>query len=113
MAGRLSEGRSWLCPAAEHRPQEAIDLVPHLLVRQAVAELELDQTDEERIERTPGGQELLCDIWERLGAGNHASECADLAARTLGVAGRSGPLADGVEGAHGRTKTAPVMPAAA
>ncbi len=102
-----------MCPSAEDRPQQPIDLVAHLLAWQAVAELELHETDEERIERSPGGQKLLRDIREWLGAGDHAGESADLAARALGVASGSGPFADGVEGAHGRTKTAPVMPAAA
>lgn len=102
-----------MCLTAEDRPQQAIDLLPHRLAWQTVAELEFDETDEQRIERAPGGQELLCDIRERLRAGDHAGERADLTARTLGVAGRSGSLAGGVERSHGRTMTAPVMPAAA
>ncbi len=102
-----------MCPAAEHRPQEPIDCLPHLLVWQAVAELELHKTDQERIERSPGGQKLLRDIREWLGAGDHTGESSNLAARALSVAGGSGPFADGVDVAHGRTTTAPVMPAAA
>jgi hypothetical protein len=50
--------------ATEDRPEEPVDLVADLLVWQAVAELEFDETDEERIERGPGGKELLCDVRE-------------------------------------------------
>jgi len=99
--------------AAERRAQQGVDLVPRLLVWQAAAELKIDETDEERIERTPGGQELLRDLGEAVGARDHAGKGADLAAGALGVADGSGSLIDGVERTHGRTMTAPVMPAAA
>jgi hypothetical protein len=83
--------------AAEDRPQQPIDLVPHRLAWQTVAELEFDETDEQRIERAPGGQELLSDIREWLGTGDHAGERADLAGRALGVANGSRSLIDGTE----------------
>ena len=86
-----------MCLAPERRSKQAIDLVPHLLAWQAVVELELDETDEQRIERAPDGQKLLRELGKRLGAGDHAGERANLAARALGVAGGCGPLADGVE----------------
>lgn len=101
------------CRPSKGRPQQAIDDVPGFRTWQAVAELELDETNEQRIERAPGCQELLCDFRERVGVGDHAGEGARLAARPLGVTDGSSPLVDGGQGGHGRTKTAPVMPAAA
>jgi hypothetical protein len=101
------------CRPSKRRPQQAIDVVPHLLAWKTVAELELDKADEQRIDRAPGGQELLRDLGERVGAGDHPGKGADLAACALGVTDGSGPLVNGGQGGHGRTKTAPVMPAAA
>ncbi|MDO8484072.1 MAG: hypothetical protein Q7S35_03925 [Candidatus Limnocylindrales bacterium] len=83
------------------------------MARQAVAELEFDQTHEQRIERAPGGQELLRDLRERIAGGDHPGEGGDLAARALGVTDGGAAFAARVQCAHGRTKTAPVMPAAA
>jgi hypothetical protein len=71
--------------------------VAHLLVWQAAAELEIDETNEERIERAPGGEELLGDLGEPVGARDHAGKGADLAAGALGVADGSGSLIDGTE----------------
>jgi hypothetical protein len=93
--------------------KQAVDLVAHFARRQAVVQLELHEPDEQRIERTPSGQELLRDVRERVASRDHSGESGDLAASALGVTDGSGPLVDGVRRAHGRTKTAPVIPAAA
>lgn len=106
-------GASTGCRPPEGGPQQAIDFVPNLLAWQAVAELQFDEPDEQRIERAPGGQELLCDFGEWIGASDHSGDCGDLPARPLGVADCGDPLIEGVRGAHCRTKTAPVIPAAA
>lgn len=108
-SGRAATG----CRPSEGRPKQAVDFVPHLLARQAVAELEFDQTHEQRIERAPGGQDLLCDLRERIAAGDHPGEGGDLAARALGVTDCGAAFSAGIRRVHGRTKTAPVMPEAA
>ncbi len=76
------------CRPSERGPKQAVDLVPDLLAREAVAELELDQAHEQRIERAPGGQELLCDLREPIAGGDHPGESGDLAARALGSSSR-------------------------
>lgn len=84
------------CRPSERGPKQAVDLVPDLLAREAVAELELDQAHEQRIERAPGGQELLCDLREPIAGGDHPGESGDLAARALGVTDGGAAFSAGV-----------------
>lgn len=99
-------------PSKSH-PKQVVHLVAHCCTRQAVAELEFDETDEQRIERTPGSQKLLGYVRERVDGRNHPGESGDLATGALGVTGGGSPRIDSVGRTHGWTKTAPVMPAAA
>ncbi len=99
--------------SSEGRPKQTVDLVANLASRQAVAQLQFDETEEQRIERTPGSQELLGDVREPVGGGDHPGERGNLAARSLGVADGRSPAAGQGRPIHGRTKTAPVMPEAA
>lgn len=78
-----------------------------------MAKLELDQADEQGVERASRRQELLGDNGKRLGRGDHPCKGRGLAARTLGMTERGGPLIDRIVRTHGWTKTAPVIPAAA
>jgi hypothetical protein len=97
LAARGSGCASTGCRPSEGRPKQAVDLLPHLLAREAFAELELDQTHEKRIERAPGGQELLRDLREWLVGGDHPCEGGDLAARALGVTDGGAAFSAGVQ----------------
>ena len=112
MAAPSSGGAAAGCRPSEGRAKQAVDLVPHRATRQAIAELEFDETHEQRIERAPGGQDLLGDLSERVTGGDHPGEGGDLAAGALGVTD-GGPAVSATVLGHGRTKTAPVMPEAA
>ena len=113
MATSSSGGAAVGCRPSEGRAKQAIDLVPDRATRQAIAELEFDETHEQRIERAPGGQDLLCGFRERVASRDHSGEGGDLAAGALGVTDGGPAFSTTVVLVHGRTKTAPVMPAAA
>ena len=73
----------WGAPS-ERCPKQAVDLRP-VVVRQALDELELHQSHEERVEGASSGQQLLRNLRERLARRDHRGEGGDLAARALGV----------------------------
>lgn len=98
---------------SECRPKQAVHLIARLAGREAIPQLKFHEADEQRIERTPSGEELLSNVRERVGGGDHPRESADLAANALRVTDGTRPLGDEFRRVHGRTKTAPVMPAAA
>ena len=98
---------------SECRAKQSVDLFANLASRQAVAQLELDETNQQRVERAPGGQELLGDIGKPVSGGDHPGERRDLAARALRVTDGRAAVAGQDRATHGRTKTAPVMPEAA
>ena len=93
-------------------PKQSVDLGPRLATRQAVAELELDESHQQRVERAPGRQQLLRNLRKRLAGGDHRRERRELAARSLSVSNGGAAIARCRDG-HGVTNAAPVMPAAA
>lgn len=80
--------------------------------REAVVELDLDETHEERIERATSGEELLGDLGERPSGRDHPRERGHLTAGTLTVSDGRIPVGS-AHAAHGDTNAAPVIPAAA
>ena len=96
----------------ECRSEQSVDLVPRLATWHAVAQLKLDEAHQQRIEGSPGGKELLRNLRERQVGGNQRGERGGLAARSLSVS-NGGAAITRCREAHGDTKAAPVMPAAA
>ena len=100
------------CAPSEGRAEQLVDLTPRPGCRDTVTELDLDKADEERVQRTARGLELLRDLGERTVGGDHRGESRDLAARALAVPDDSTALVGRLK-THGVTKAAPVIPAAA
>ena len=105
-------GRTNGCAPAEGGSKQLVDLVSAIGCGEAVVELDLDETHEERIEGAACGQELLGDIGERPSGRDHARERADLTTGALDVSDGRSPVR-GAHVVHGDTYAAPVMPAAA
>lgn len=101
------------CRSPENGPQQPVDLVPRLRAGHAVPKLELHEPDQQGVERPSGREELLHDVAERPTVGDHRGERGDLAGRALSVPDRGAPIVIDVDPGHDRTKTAPVIPAAA
>jgi hypothetical protein len=85
--GRGSPGS----PSPERRAQQPVDLGPYLAIRKCRADLEVDEADEQRIERAPSRGELLRDLGEWLTGRDHPRKGVDLAAGSLRVPGGGGP----------------------
>ena len=98
---------------SQRRPKQAVHFVTHFRGRQAGVELELDDAYEQRIEGTTGSQKLLSDVRKSIAGPDHSSESRGLTACTLCVTNQRGAWIGRGRRIHGRTKTAPVMPAAA
>lgn len=97
---------------AERRSKQLVDFPSRNGGGQAVVELDLDESQEERIERATGGEELLGDLGKRAAGGDHASERRNLAAGTVDVSNGRIPVRC-AKAAHGDTNAAPVIPDAA
>ncbi len=93
-------------------PEQSIDLRPGLTARQAVVELELHESHQQRVERASGRQQLLRNLRKRLARGDHWGQRRELAARALSVSHGGAAIARCPD-SHGVTNAAPVMPAAA
>lgn len=111
MARQLGGG-SPRSPSPERRPQQPVDLGTDLAIRERTEDLEVDEADEQRIERASSRGQLLRDLGEWLTGRDHPRKGVDLAASSLGVPSGGGPGV-GVLWSHCETKTAPVIPAAA
>lgn len=109
LLGRPPKG----CAPSKRRSKQVVNLLPGVAGGHAFPELDLDQPHEQRVQRSPGGKELLGDLGEGPPSGDHRGKCGNLAACSLGVSGGGGGVAAQDRPTHGRTKTAPVMPAAA
>lgn len=97
--------------STERRSKQIVDLVTSVGAGQALVELDLDEANEERIERAAGGKQLLGHLRKRPSGCDHAGQRRNLASSTLNVADGGLPLVD--ERAHDDTKAAPVIPEAA
>jgi hypothetical protein len=74
--------------AAERRSEESIDLLTGNRIRDAVIELQLDEPEEERVDRSPRCEELLGDGSEGLPGRDHRRQGRGLAGRTLSMPDR-------------------------
>lgn len=81
--------------------------------RQAVLELQFDQADQQRVDGSPSGEQLLRHRSEGLLVGEEMNERADLPIDATGMTDERGPVRVAQGRRHGVTKTAPVIPAAA
>lgn len=97
---------------ANDEPDQVVDFIPDVVGREALGEFQVDEANEQRIKRTSSGQQLLGDISERSARRHHPRECGNLSPRTLCMPYRARPFRAGNGWDHGRTRTAPVMPAA-
>ena len=111
MSGRPFGGRCGMrladpacgCRSPERRSQQPVNLLPGPAGREAVAQFELDESNEQRVERATGGQELLRYLRERFAGPDHRRQRGDLAGRPLGMPGGRGAASDRVRAAHGFT----------
>jgi hypothetical protein len=88
--------------AAEGGPKQVVNLVSRIRCREAVVELDFDETHEERIEGAARGQELLGDLGERPSGRDHARKRTDLTTGPLDVSDGRSPVR-GAHAAHGDT----------
>ena len=100
-----------MATAPKSRAQQVLDLVAGGRARQALLELDLDEADEQGIERPAGGEELLGDLGEGTPAADHAAQRQYLPTGPLDMPDRGVSVDRGA--AHDDTKAAPVMPAVA
>jgi hypothetical protein len=77
-------------PSPERRPQQPVDLGTDLAIRKRTEDLEIDEADEQRIERASSRGQLLRDLGEWLTGHDHPRKGVDLAASSLGVPGGGG-----------------------
>ena len=80
-ASRSTNGSS----AAEGGPKQLVDLTPSLGGGEAVLELDLDESHQERVERPAGCQQLLSDFGKRPMGRDHPRERGHLTAGALNV----------------------------
>ena len=96
---------------AEGGSDQVVDLLARGAAGQTVIELQLDEADEEGVQRPARGQQLLRDLGEGPMGADHAGQRRDLAARPLDVPDDRLPFV--WNRGHGDTKAAPVIPKAA
>jgi hypothetical protein len=107
-ASRSTNGRS----AAEGGPKQLVDHAPRVGSRQAVLELDLDESHQERVERPAGREQLLSDLGKWSAGRDHRRERCHQTAGALDVPD-GGAAIRIPDRAHGDTNAAPVIPAAA
>lgn len=90
-----------------------VDFVSDFPSRDAFGQLKIDETDEQGIKRAPSGLQLLCDLGEWSAGRDQTGQGGRLSACALRMPDHTGPIGGHARRAHGRTRTAPVMPAAA
>lgn len=66
-------------------------------------QLELDESNEQRVDGAAGGKQLLRHIRERLASLDHPGEGRDLARRPLGMAGGRSAVTGSLGTVHGWT----------
>jgi hypothetical protein len=84
-------GGSTRSPSPELRPQQPVDLGTDLAIRERTEDLEVDEADEQRIERASSRGQLLRDLGEWLTGRDHPRKGVDLATGSLRVPGGGGP----------------------
>ena len=74
-------------------PQQSVNLRARFSARQAIVKLQLHESNEERIERASGRQQLLGDLRERPARLDHGGEGGDLAAGAVDMSNGGAAIA--------------------